>query len=54
MPSGTSSMRRGSASAATSATPSAMAMNVRCVPISGMSTSVESHVPSSEPMVESA
>jgi len=38
----------------TTATMSAMEMKVRCVPISGMRSSVAAHVPSSDPTVESA
>ena len=53
-PSGTSHQRRGSPSAATIASASAKVRNVRWVPASGISSSAERNVPSSEPTVEIA
>ena len=54
MASGTSHQRRGSPTAATSASASAKVRNVRWVPASGISSSAERNVPSSEPTVEIA
>ena len=51
---GTSAKRTGSESAAVTASSSAKKMNVRCVPISGISSSEAAKVPNSEPSVESA
>ena len=52
--SGTTSQRRGSAGTATSAHSSAKVWNVRCVPTSGISSSEEANVPTSDPTVEIA
>ena len=53
-PSGTSAQRRPRPSVATTASASAKTRNVRCVPTSGISSSADRNVPSSEPTVEIA
>ena len=53
-PSGASAKRRPRPSAETTASASAKVRKVRCVPTSGISSSAEANVPTSEPTVEIA